>query len=193
MTTLALVFNKIEIKDKTKIDNFYSNSKAETIINETDIDNVFKSIYTIVITNIEKSLGKGSVWIIDSVVDHTISILNYNPLGRRSYIKLPKKLDHPRKGLINIQNTDEDECFKWCLVRHRNLASHHPTRITKNDYEFARRLDFKDIKISVKIRDIQKIENKILLVLMFLAMKTRKNIQSKYQNNVVKKEIVIYY
>ena len=44
MTTLAVVFNIIEIKDKAKFDNFYSNSKAETIINETHIDNVFKSI-----------------------------------------------------------------------------------------------------------------------------------------------------
>ena len=67
------------------------------------------------------------------------------------------------------------------MVRHRNLANHHPARITKTDNEFARRLDFKDIKILVKIRDIQKIENKIMLVLMFLAMKARKNIQSKYQ------------
>ena len=113
VTTLALVFNKIK-----QIDNFYSNSKAETIINEIDIDNVFKPIYTIDITNREKSLGKGSVWIIDSVIDDTISILKYIPLGGRSYIKLSKELDHPRKGLINIQNTDDDECFKWCLVRH---------------------------------------------------------------------------
>ena len=193
MTTLVLVFKRMESEDKTKFDNFYSNSKAEIIINEIDIDNVFKPIYTIDITNREKSLGKGSVWIIDSVIDDTIRILKYNPLGGRSYIKLPKELDHPRKGLINIQNTDGDECFKWCLVRHRNLANHHPARITKTDNEFARRLDFKDIKIPVKIRDIQKIENKILLVLMFLAMKTRKNIQSKYQHNVVTREMLIYY
>ena len=32
MTTLVLVFKKIESKDKTKYDNFYSSSKAETII-----------------------------------------------------------------------------------------------------------------------------------------------------------------
>ena len=47
MTTLVLVFKKIESKDKTKFDNFYSSSKAEVIINESDIENVFKSIYNI--------------------------------------------------------------------------------------------------------------------------------------------------
>ena len=60
MTTLVLVLTKIESEDKTKYDNFYSSSKAETIINASDIDNVFQSIYTTIITNIQKSLGKGS-------------------------------------------------------------------------------------------------------------------------------------
>ena len=68
-------------------------------------------------TNIQKSLGKGSGWIIDSVIDYIISISKYNPLVGSSYIKLPKELDHPRKHLINVQNTDDNEFFKWCLVR----------------------------------------------------------------------------
>ena len=46
MTTLVLVFKKVESKDKTKHDNFYSSAKAEMIINESDIGNVSKSIYT---------------------------------------------------------------------------------------------------------------------------------------------------
>ena len=64
------------------------------------------------------SLGKSSGWIIDSVNDHTISVSKYNPLAGRSYIKLPKELDYPRKGLIKIQNIDNNECFKWSIVKH---------------------------------------------------------------------------
>ena len=105
VTTLVLVFKKIESVD----DTFYSNSKAEIIINESDIDDVFKSICTIIISNIQKSLGKGSGWIIDSVIDHNVSTSKYIPLARSSYIKLLKELDHPRKGLINIQNIDDNE------------------------------------------------------------------------------------
>ena len=45
-----------------------------------------------------KSLGKGSRWIIDSVIDHTNSISKHNPLASSSYIKLPKELGHPRNG-----------------------------------------------------------------------------------------------
>ena len=45
----------------------------EIIINESDIDNVFKSIDTTIITNIQKS-RKCLHWIIDSVINHAISI-----------------------------------------------------------------------------------------------------------------------
>ena len=44
-----------------------------------------------------------------------ISISEYNPLAGRSYINLPKELDNPRKGLINIQNIDDNEYLKWCI------------------------------------------------------------------------------
>ena len=67
--------------DDRKYDSFYSSPKAEIIINESDIDYLFKSICNTSATNIQKSLGKGSSWINDSVIDHTISISKYNPLA----------------------------------------------------------------------------------------------------------------
>ena len=84
MTTLIKKFEKIENDDITKYNTFYSNSKAEKIINESDIEDVFKSIYTTTISSIQKSPGKGSVWIIDSVIDHIISFSKYNPLAGSS-------------------------------------------------------------------------------------------------------------
>ena len=40
--TLVLVFKKIEgSEDKTKLDNSYSSSKADIIINESDTDDLF--------------------------------------------------------------------------------------------------------------------------------------------------------
>ena len=65
VTTLALVLKKIENNDKTKYDTFYSNSKADKIINESDIDDVFESIYTTILLNIQKYLEKDSGWIIN--------------------------------------------------------------------------------------------------------------------------------
>ena len=58
MITLALVFKKVEIEDKTKYDTFCSNLETEIIINESGIDDVFQSMYTTIIVNIQTSLKK---------------------------------------------------------------------------------------------------------------------------------------
>ena len=49
---------------------------------------------------------KGSGWIIDSLSGK-----------QSSYIKLPKELNHPKEGLININNIDDNEYFKWSMAR----------------------------------------------------------------------------
>ena len=54
--------------------NFYSNSKAEAIISVSNNDDAFESICSSIISNIQKSLGKGLGWIADSVFDSNINI-----------------------------------------------------------------------------------------------------------------------
>ena len=59
VTTLVLAFKNIESEEKKRYDTFYSNSKPEIIINnEKDIDDMFQSIHTKIISNIQESLGK---------------------------------------------------------------------------------------------------------------------------------------
>ena len=58
MTTLVLLFKKTENKDKIKFHNCFLSTKAEIIINESDIDDVFESINSTIVSNIQKSLAK---------------------------------------------------------------------------------------------------------------------------------------
>ena len=52
MTTVVLQLKKIENDDETKHTTFSSKSKAETIIIEVDFGDIFKSIFTTIISNI---------------------------------------------------------------------------------------------------------------------------------------------
>ena len=99
MATLVLVFNKIVNEDKTSMAIFF---QVEIIFNNSDIHDMFESVYSTIISKIQRSLGKHLRWINDSVIDYTFSISKNNPLAGSSYIKLPKELDHQRKGLINV-------------------------------------------------------------------------------------------
>ena len=42
----------------------------------------------------------------------------------------------------------------------KNPLDHNPRRIAKSDKDFAKKLDFNDIKCPVKVSDIHKIEKK---------------------------------
>ena len=64
---------------------------------------------------------------------------------------MSNELDYKRKGLINIQNIDDNECFKSSIARYVNPANHHPARISKSNQDFAKKLDIKDIKFPVKL------------------------------------------
>ena len=161
---------------------FYLNSKAKTSYD------VFEPIYQ---TN--KSLGKASGWIIYSVRDHNINIPKNNHLTTTCYIKVPKELNKSQKGIINIQNIDDNESLKWCLFRYLLPAVQHPAKIVKVDRLFGYELDFEGLKFPVKIKDFAKLKKRILSTLVFLVVKIKQNTQSMYQKNVLIKKLLIYY
>ena len=128
VATLVLVFKKIESDNKAKYDTFCSNSKAEVIINKNGIN-----LYYSYIKNIQTILRNRLGWIIDSVIEHNINISKYSPLSGSSYIKLPKELDHPRKGLINIQKIDEMNALNGVYLHLQILTSYKSSPI--NNYK----------------------------------------------------------
>ena len=89
-----------------------------------------------------------------------INIWKCNPLAEGNYIKLTKELDDPKKGLIEIQKFDDNECFKWCLFRCLHCANHHLARIRKIGKLSGDELDFKNIKFPVNLKYIHTIERK---------------------------------
>ena len=74
VATLVLEFKKIQSNDQTKYGTFYLNPRAETIINESDINDVLESVYIKIISNLKKYIWKGLSWIINSVIDSTTNI-----------------------------------------------------------------------------------------------------------------------
>ena len=70
---------------------------------------------------------------------------------------MPIELKHPRKGLINIKNNDQN-CFLWCHVRHINPVNEHPGRIKKTGRDFANNPNYDGIELPVQEKDFKKIE-----------------------------------
>ena len=102
-------------------------------------------------------LFKGSGWTVSSIVEHFINTIVYEPMRGNSYIPLPAKLQNSAKGLINLQNKD-NECFRWCHIRYLNPQNDHPQRIKKIDRKMVQELNYQGVEFPVAAKHYGKIE-----------------------------------
>ena len=128
---LKITFRKVS-GDETIEKNAYFNSTVQTIINKTQINEALQLSKQIILNKIAQWVSEGSGWIIKSVDNHFLNIVKYKPMNGSSYIKLPTELQNSAKGLINLKNKD-NECFRWCHIRHLNPQDNYPQRIKKVD------------------------------------------------------------
>ena len=92
---------------------------------------------------------------IKSVDNHYLNVVVYQAMKGLSYIKLQQELQNSAKGLINLQNKD-NECFRWCHIRFLNPQNKDSQR-KKSDKAFFQNLDYNGIKFPVTIKQINKI------------------------------------
>ena len=154
--TLRVTFTKMSnggIIHKTA----YFNSKAQTIINNIEIPKALQSSKQQILNMIAQWVSEGSGWTIQSVDNHYLNIVQYQPMKGSSYIKLPQELRNSGKGLINMKNED-NECFRWCHIRRLNPQDKDPQRIKKSDKQYIQDLDYTGIEFPVTTKQYNKIE-----------------------------------
>ena len=156
--TLKITFEK-QLGNKTTIKTAYFNSMTTTIINKNEINKALQTSRQELMKAIGQWISEGSGWTIQSVDGHYINLIKYKPLKGSSYIELPTELRNPAKGLINLKNKD-NQCFRWCHIRHLNLQEKYPQRIKKSDKEYIDKLDYSGIEFPITIKQINKIEKK---------------------------------
>ena len=132
-------------------------STPQTIINNTEIPASLEASKQIILNKISIWISEGSGWTVESVDKHYLNVVKYAPLEGSSYIKLPKELQNSKKGLINIKNND-NECFRWCHIRHLNSQKNNQQRINKYDKEYIKNLNYSGIEFPVAINQYKQIE-----------------------------------
>ena len=133
--------------------NFFST--PQTIINNTEINASLEASKQIILNKIAVWISEGSGWTIESVDNHYLNVVTYQPLTGSSYIRMPSFLRN--KSLINMKNND-NECFRWCHIRHLNPQKKNPQRIKLVDKEYIKNLNYSGIEFPVTIKQYNKIE-----------------------------------
>ena len=160
--TLEVTFEKDTIDSKTgKHVSIYKtaffNGKGKIITKVHDIEPELNISRQKILNTIDKWVSEGSGWVIDRIDGHYINVTLYKPLNGCSYIELPTELRNPKKRLITIKNK-EDECFRWCHIRHSNPQIEHPERIKKGDKQMINELNYDGIAFPVMQKQYNKIE-----------------------------------
>ena len=160
--TLEVTLEKDTIDSKTgKHASIYKtaffNGKAKTITKPNDIEPELNMSRQEILNAIDKWVSEGSGWVIDRMDNHYINVTTYKPLNGSSYIELPTELRNTKKGLINIKNKD-DECFRWCHIRHLNSQEKNPQRIKKEDKKMVNELNYDGIDLPISQKHYNKIE-----------------------------------
>ena len=160
--TLAATFEKDTIDSKTgKRVSIYKtaffNGKAKTITKVDDLEPELNMSRQEMLNTIDKWVSEGSGWVNDRIDNHYINVTLYKPLNGSSYMELPIELRNPKKLLINIKNKD-DECFRWCHIRHLNPQTEHPEKIKKEDKKMINELNYEGTEFPVSQKHYNKVE-----------------------------------
>ena len=155
--TLIVTFEKKIGREERLIKTAYFNSKPQTITNDTQIELALSLSKQEILNTIAVWISEGSGWTIESINNHYLNVAKYEPMKGNSYIKLPKELRNSSKGLINMKNED-NECFRWCHIRHLNPQDKYPQRINKVDKQYIKNLDYSGIEFPVTAKQYNRIE-----------------------------------
>ena len=107
-------FSKDEkaLKETIFVDPWLDSNKVE--FDCINVDEILDNQHNELSTRVKNWTYEGSVWTFYSILQRQPVILEITPWEGSFNFLLPKELNNSMRGLINIQN-DDNECFRWCL------------------------------------------------------------------------------
>ena len=101
--------------------------------------------------------NRGSGWQFSKVETLDINIDPFEPLYGSSYIPLPKKIAD-KNAIINVKNSDDNQCFKWAVTSAIYTAKNHPERLNTKMRINSETFNWKGIEFPVSLKQIDKFE-----------------------------------
>ena len=142
-----------------KVKEFAFHSKDLKLILEGTNE---EEVYDEMVDEIEEEIQKvgeaeGSGWDFLGVIKLVLHTTRWDPINAGSYIDLPEALKN-KHAIINMKNQDE-ECFKWCVLRALYPKDKNAERIDKDLKSKQDTLNMKGIRYPVNFRDIDRFES----------------------------------
>ena len=157
---VEMIQNRISGEDESS-DPFFPSRQKENLGNNFDI---VEEMIQEMIEAMENYNKRGSNWVFKKVIRLDVNFVRWNPLGGKplrgsAWIPLPVKLAN-KNAVINMKNTEDEMCFKWCIARAANMVAKHPERITPKLRDQAEKFDWRDCKFPMALDKIKFFEKR---------------------------------
>ena len=155
----TILYLYVHMSQGERIEEFAFHSKGiKLILMETDEN----EIYDEMVDEIEEEMQKtreavGSGWRFEKVIKLVLYTTRWDPINAGSYIELPEVLKN-KHAIINMKNQDE-ECFKWCVLRALNLINKNAERIDSDLKSKQDTINMDGIRYPVNFRAIDRFEH----------------------------------
>ena len=154
----TILYLNVLMSQGETIKEFAFHSKIKLILDGTDLNEIYDEMKDEIEEQIQKvQEAMGSGWQFEKVIKLVLHTTRWDPINAGSYIDLPPFLKN-KKALINMKNED-DECFKWCVLRAINPKNKNAERIDNDLKSKQDTLNMKGIRYPVSFRDIDRFES----------------------------------
>ena len=154
----TVLYLHVQMSQGERMVEFAFHSKGLKLILEgTDENDIYDEMVEEIMEEIDKTReAEGSGWQFENVIKLVLHTTRWDPINAGSYIELPPALKN-KNAIINMKNQDE-ECFKWCVLRALNPKNNHPERIDKDLKSKVETLNMQGMRYPVNFRDIDRFE-----------------------------------
>ena len=136
---------------------FAFHSKIKLVLEGTDLNEIYDEMKDEIEEEIQKvQEAEGSGWKYEKVIKLVLHTTRWDPINAGSYIDLPPALKN-KNAIINMKNQDE-ECFKWCVLRALNPKNKNAERVDKDLKSKVETLNMQGMRYPVNFRDIDRFE-----------------------------------
>ena len=135
---------------------FHTNSHVR-VTSTTNINFLVKWQLSRFINVVLETEFEGSGWALDHITFVNVQFIKNPHMRASSYIETPKLLK-VKSAILNIQNDQDNKCFKWCILAHLYPVDgkNHPYRILH--YKKIQDHNLKLGECPMKLNDIPKFE-----------------------------------
>ena len=128
------------------------------ILMETDENEIYDEMVEEILEEMRKAEDAvGSGWQYEKVIKLVLHTTRWDPINAGSYIDLPEVLKN-KHAIINMKNQDE-ECFKWCVLRALNLKNKNAERVDSDLKSKQDSINMEGIRYPVSLRAIDRFEH----------------------------------